>query len=86
MTFQVRCSIYTNMNTKSVTPNVSDRALSTQEARLVADWMERKNGEKIRRGANALWKLRPSAISRMYHVTIWDILVAARRVEGEEAK
>lgn len=79
-------SIYTHMNTQSNPPTVNDKPLSTQEARAVATWLEKRKGEKIPHGSVAIWKLRPSAISRLYHEKIWDILVAARRVEGEAAE
>lgn len=68
------------MSAYTPTPQ-EDRPLTTNEAKLVADWLEAKTGTKIPRGYVAVFRLRPSVIASKYQVSPLDILVACRRKE-----
>ena len=73
------------MDKKTYTPApINDRPLTTNEAKWVADFLEKRIGDKLPRGYAAIFKLRPSVIARKYQVEISDILSFARRTETEE--
>lgn len=57
--------------------------LTRPEAQLVADFLRQVKKIDLPNGWVAVWKLTPETVAKRYHVSVDEVLKAARRVVEE---